>query len=232
MYRVAKIGVRQEKAHKLDSYTSFATPAKSGRTSAEKCGQHEEVTQNSTVSDARLGGRFGYFLFFLLGGGGVRGARGAGGCRSFIENPRRGEGLPGEGGGGRRAGRVSAGNSGGGGAKYLFRGRNSHQEEYPCTQDSKSITGQTCIVEKQLIRSLTGKYHPCDNDAAVVCTYQSGSLSDMQLQFSALEEVFSLWSWLAQFLEFAAVPCNRQSIHYSIFLSKNLFGITLHSLYR
>ena len=44
----------------------------------------------------------------------------------MIENPRSG-GLPG-GVGGEGAGRVSAGDFwGGGGAKYFFRGRNSHQ---------------------------------------------------------------------------------------------------------
>ena len=47
-------------------------------------------------------------FFFCSGEGGVRGARRAVGCRSFIENPKRGEGLPGERGGGRGAGRVSA----------------------------------------------------------------------------------------------------------------------------
>ena len=42
-----------------------------------------------------LGGRFGYFYFFQPGGGGVRGDReGEGGPVAFIENRRRGRGLP------------------------------------------------------------------------------------------------------------------------------------------
>ena len=69
--------------------------------------------------NAKLGGRFGYFLFFLLGEGegGVRGARrGGGGDRFFIENPTRGGGFPGdEGPGGclRRIGEFWWGGGGG-----------------------------------------------------------------------------------------------------------------------
>ena len=69
-----------------------------------------------------------FSIFFLLGGGerGVRGA-GRGGGRFFIENPRRGVSRAG-GGGARGAGRVFAGNvGGGGGLNIFFRGRNSHQ---------------------------------------------------------------------------------------------------------
>ena len=58
--------------------------------------------------------------------GAVRGAR-EGRCRFFIENPRRGGGLPGGGRGWARAGRVSAGNLGGRGAIFFCRGRNGHQ---------------------------------------------------------------------------------------------------------
>ena len=71
-----------------------------------------------------LGGRFGYFLFFPLGGGAgeVRGAR-KGRGRFFIENPRGGGGSPTrEGAEGRGAGRVSAGIllGGGGGVNIFF----------------------------------------------------------------------------------------------------------------
>ena len=47
----------------------------------------------------KLGGCFGYFLFFSARGGGKGGVRGAtrGGGRFFIENPRRGMGFPGGG---------------------------------------------------------------------------------------------------------------------------------------
>ena len=58
-----------------------------------------------------------FFFFFLLGEGegGIRGAGEGGGWRLFIENPRRGGGLPGRWGqGGDGAGRVFAGNGGGG----------------------------------------------------------------------------------------------------------------------
>ena len=68
-------------------------------------------------------------IFYQLGGeeGEVRGSRKGGG---FIEIPGEG-GLPREGGGARGTGRVSAESFLGGGAKYLFRGRNCHQEKYP-----------------------------------------------------------------------------------------------------
>ena len=71
----------------------------------------------------KLGGRFGYFLFFSArareGEGRVRGAGGRGG---FIENPK-GGGVSRT--GGAEAGRVSAANwrIWGGGGKYFFRGR-------------------------------------------------------------------------------------------------------------
>ena len=50
----------------------------------------------------KVGGRFGYFLFFLCSGEGKgeSEAPGGGGGRFFIENPRRGGGPPGRGGGG------------------------------------------------------------------------------------------------------------------------------------
>ena len=78
-----------------------------------------------------LGGRFGYFYNFFLplgeGEGGVRGDRqGGGGVPAFIENPRRGSPREGRG-GGRGAGRVSAGNFRGEGAKYFFSGSKFHQ---------------------------------------------------------------------------------------------------------
>ena len=68
-----------------------------------------------------LGGRFGYFIFFLLRGGkgGVQGDREGGRSQFFIENPMRGgfsqEGVE----GGEGARRVSAGNLGelGGGGR-------------------------------------------------------------------------------------------------------------------
>ena len=63
-----------------------------------------------------LGGRFGYFLFFLLEGGegGVRG-HWEGGGRLLIENPRRGGGVSwvGEGGGVRGLEGVCGGMGGG-----------------------------------------------------------------------------------------------------------------------
>ena len=75
-----------------------------------------------------LGGRFGYFLFFLLGGeeGGVRGARRGGGVSFGLK-------IPGGGGGGSfRRGGVPRGQEGVcrdvGGAKYFFWGRNSNPE--------------------------------------------------------------------------------------------------------
>ena len=82
---------------------------RSRKSSADKCTEH--------ASKEILGGRFGYFLFFLLGGAerGVRGAGRGAVSRFFIQNPREGGCLPGEGAGGRGAGMVSAGNSAGGG---------------------------------------------------------------------------------------------------------------------
>ena len=70
-----------------------------------------------------LGGRFGHFLFFLLGEGevGVRSAS-RGGGDVVLRIP--GGGVSQVCGGG--GGRVFAGNWGGG-AKYFFRGRNPHQ---------------------------------------------------------------------------------------------------------
>ena len=59
--------------------------------------------------------------FFCSGEVGESEATGKGGGRDSIENPREGGGLP-EGGGGQGAGRVFAGNLGGGGAKYFFSG--------------------------------------------------------------------------------------------------------------
>ena len=86
----------------------------------------------NSKANSKLGGRFGYFLFFRLGGGeGESGATGREGGRFCIENPRRG-GFSQEGvGGGEGAGRVSAGNlgelGGGGGLNIFFRGRNARQ---------------------------------------------------------------------------------------------------------
>ena len=87
-------------------------------------------TQKSLSILKSLSGRFGYFLFFLLGEGegGVRGPGGGWGSVSYW-NPRRGVSRRGK---GRRAGRVSAANwgiAGGGGANiFFFRGLNVHQE--------------------------------------------------------------------------------------------------------
>ena len=67
-----------------------------------------------------------FFIFFCLGEGkGESVAPGRGGGRVFYWNSQEGGGgvLPARGGGGwRGAGRVSAGNLGGGGAKYFFSG--------------------------------------------------------------------------------------------------------------
>ena len=64
------------------------------------------------------------FYFFCPGEGKEESeAPGEGGVRFFIENPRRGGvSRAGGGGQGRGAGRVFAGNLGGGGAKYFFFG--------------------------------------------------------------------------------------------------------------
>ena len=82
----------------------------------------------------KLGGRFGYFLLFLLGGGegGVRGARRGGVSLKIPEggaSARRG----------RRGQRVSAGNCGGGGLNISVQGRNSHQES-KTVQQSKFLS--------------------------------------------------------------------------------------------
>ena len=88
-----------------------------------KCPMGHEA--NASSGTQLLGGRFGYFLFFLLGEGEgeVRGGRERGGVgRLLKENPRRGVSR---GGRGRGAGRVSAANwgiAGGGGAKYFLGG--------------------------------------------------------------------------------------------------------------
>ena len=76
----------------------------------------------------RVGGRFGYFLFFLLGG--VRGA-GRGGGGGFLLKIPGGGVLP-----GRVVGRVFVGNLGGG-AKYFFSG--------PKFPPSRVMLGQGCL---------------------------------------------------------------------------------------
>ena len=72
-----------------------------------------------------LGGRFGYFLFFLLGEGGRRSPRcrgGGTGDRFFIENPKEG-GVSSTGGAEGPGGCLwQIGEFGGGGAKYFFSG--------------------------------------------------------------------------------------------------------------
>ena len=86
--------------------------------------QGEKAPHTHTFS--LLGGRFGYFLFFSVRGGGrgVRGARGGWeGIGCLLKIPEGGGGGVSPGGGG--AGRVSAANWGilrGGGAKYFFSG--------------------------------------------------------------------------------------------------------------
>ena len=83
------------------------------------------------LAETSLGGRFGYFLFFSGWGRGwgVRGVGRVRGALVFNWNPRKGGGFSQERGvGGRDAGRVSAGNFGGGGLNMFFRGRNSRQE--------------------------------------------------------------------------------------------------------
>ena len=83
-----------------------------------------------------LGGRFGYLLFFLLGGweGGVRGARWGGGVSVVIENPRHGGVC-------QERGRETEGPGGclqgiwGGGAKSFFFGA-----EIPTKRSLMSIT--------------------------------------------------------------------------------------------
>ena len=81
-----------------------------------------------------LGGRFGYFLLFLLGGGegAVRGAR-KGGVGFLLKIP--GEGR--EGGGSIGPGGCPQGIGGGGGLNMLFRGRNSHQVNFTTFRTSR-----------------------------------------------------------------------------------------------
>ena len=57
----------------------------------------------------------------------------------FLENHMRGS-VPGERGGGRGAGRVSAGRRGGGEAKYVYRGRNPHRVLHVSTDLDTSPT--------------------------------------------------------------------------------------------
>ena len=93
-----------------------------------------------------LRGRFGYFLFFLLGGGegGVRGAR-KWGESVFIENPRRRGGVPGEGGGGVTRKRDGVCRElGGGGAKYFF------EAETPTKIISRRFSAYTLSSQKRL----------------------------------------------------------------------------------
>ena len=72
----------------------------------------------------KLGGRFGYFLFFSCSGRGKGESEaqgGGGGLDSLLKIPQAGEGL--QEGEGRGGGRVSAANWGiGGGAKYFLSG--------------------------------------------------------------------------------------------------------------
>ena len=70
-----------------------------------------------TQEALNLGGRFGYFLFFLLGGGEgeVQGDRERGGVGFLLKIPLGG------------VGRMSAANLGGG-LNIFFRGRNARQE--------------------------------------------------------------------------------------------------------
>ena len=102
-------------------------------------------------SALKLGGRFGYFLFFFCSGegkgpwGSLRRWEGGGGL-VFIENPRRGGffrrgGVSQDGGGGARGtGRVSAGNWGGG-AKYIFSGPKFPSRKTQVSQQAKTRCG-------------------------------------------------------------------------------------------
>ena len=107
------------------------------------------------VALKRLGGRFGYFLFFFCSGvrGGGEGefeapGRG-GGDRSFIEDARRGGGFSRWGGGGgegpggclRRIGEFFF--WGGGGAKYFFSGPKCPPRRAKPGTKSKDSRGQT-----------------------------------------------------------------------------------------
>ena len=83
-----------------------------------------------TLSEKLLGGRFGYFLFFLLGGGegGVQGDREWGGVGFLLKVPGGGGGFSQEG-ASRGAGRVSAGIFLGlGGQNIFLGGRNARQD--------------------------------------------------------------------------------------------------------
>ena len=72
-----------------------------------------------------------FFIFFCSGEGkGESEVAGGGGGPIFIEKCQEGGGSLGRGGGGGGAGRVSAGNLGGGGLNIFFRARNSHQAIY------------------------------------------------------------------------------------------------------
>ena len=72
--------------------------------------------------------------FFRLGEGSPRRQEGG----RFIENSRKGRGLPGEGARDRGAGRVSAVDLAGGGGEFFFRGRPSHQGFGSCAVPSRS----------------------------------------------------------------------------------------------
>ena len=73
------------------------------------------------INASYLGGRFGYFLFFLLGGGkGESEAPGGGWERFLMENPRRGVSWVGGGGGPRGRESVCGEFCGGGGLSIFF----------------------------------------------------------------------------------------------------------------
>ena len=93
--------------------------------------QHQEATVAEIQYndfEEKLGGGFGYFLFFLLGGG-EGGVRGAGGGRGviFCGKSQGGGVLPGGWGRGSEGPEGVCGEGGGGGLNIFFRGRNSHQ---------------------------------------------------------------------------------------------------------
>ena len=82
----------------------------------------KSLSERRWPSEAKLGGRFGYFLFFLLGDreGGVRGRRGGGGgVRFLLKIPEGGVSPMGEG----VCGELGIlGGGGPGGAKDFFSG--------------------------------------------------------------------------------------------------------------